>query len=48
MPRPPLSFRLKSQDAKELQLLLHGGVQQVRVVLGPRAQRDASAEHERH
>ena len=33
MPRPPLSFRLKSQDAKELQVLLHGGVQQVRVVL---------------
>jgi putative transposase len=33
MPRPPLSFRLKSQDAKELDDLLHGGVQQVRVVL---------------
>ena len=33
MPRPPLSFRLKSQDTKELQALLHGGVQQVRVVL---------------
>ena len=33
MPRPPLSFRLKSQDAKELDVLLHGGVQQVRVVL---------------
>jgi transposase len=28
-----LPFRLKSQDAKELQVLLHGGVQQVRVVL---------------
>jgi len=33
MPRPPLPFRLKSQDAKELDRLLHGGVQQVRVVL---------------
>ena len=33
MPRPPLPFRLKSQDAKELEKLLHGGVQQVRVVL---------------
>ncbi len=33
MPRPPLRFRLKSQDAKELDALLHGGVQQVRVVL---------------
>jgi putative transposase len=33
MPRPPLSFRLKSQDAKELDTVLHGGVQQVRVVL---------------
>lgn len=33
MPRPPLSFRLKSQDTKELEALLHGGVQQVRVVL---------------
>lgn len=33
MPRSPLPFRLKSQDAKELQTLLHGGVQQVRVVL---------------
>ena len=33
MPRPPLPFRLKSQDAKELDVLLHGGVQQVRVVL---------------
>ncbi|MGQ0703809.1 MAG: helix-turn-helix domain-containing protein [Gemmatimonadales bacterium] len=33
MPRPPLPFRLKSQDAKELERLLQGGVQQVRVVL---------------
>ncbi len=33
MPRPPLSFRLKSQDAKAVDTLLHGGVQQVRVVL---------------
>ncbi len=33
MPRPPLPFRLKAQDAKELETLLHGGVQQVRVVL---------------
>ena len=33
MPRSPLPFRLKLQDAKELQVLLHGGVQQVRVVL---------------
>ena len=33
MPRPPLSFRLKPPDAKELEILLHGGVQQVRVVL---------------
>lgn len=33
MARPPLPFRLKSQDAKELERLLHGGVQQVRVVL---------------
>ena len=33
MPRPPLSFRLKSQDAKELDALVQGGVQQVRVVL---------------
>jgi transposase len=28
-----LPFRLKAQDAKELEELLHGGVQQVRVVL---------------
>lgn len=33
MPRSPLPFRLKSQDAKELETVLHGGVQQVRVVL---------------
>lgn len=33
MPRPPLPFRLKSKDAKELDRLLRGGVQQVRVVL---------------
>src|SRR3990167_3728735 len=33
MPRPPLPLRLKSKDAKELEALLHGGVQQVRVVL---------------
>ena len=33
MPRPPLSFRLKPPDATELQGLLHGGVQQVRVTL---------------
>jgi transposase len=33
MPRHPLPFRLKAQDAKELDALLHGGVQQVRVVL---------------
>jgi putative transposase len=33
MPRPPLPFRLKAQDAKTVDALLHGGVQQVRVVL---------------
>ena len=33
MPRPPLSFRLKAPDAKELDTVLRGGVQQVRVVL---------------
>ena len=33
MPRPPLPFRLKAHDAKELERLVHGGVQQVRVVL---------------
>jgi len=33
MPRRPLPFRLKSQDTKELESLLRGGVQQVRVVL---------------
>lgn len=33
MPRPPLPFRLKAKDVKALDTLLHGGVQQVRVVL---------------
>lgn len=33
MPRPPLAFRLKPQDAHELDRVLRGGVQQVRVVL---------------
>jgi putative transposase len=33
MPRPPLSFRLKTQDRKELEQMLSGGIQQVRVVL---------------
>jgi len=33
MPRPPLPFRLQAPDVKELDTLLHGGVQQVRVVL---------------
>lgn len=33
MPRPPLPFRLKTRDAKAVDTLLHGGVQQVRVVL---------------
>jgi transposase len=33
MPRPPTQFQLKQQDAKDLEALLHGGVQQVRVVL---------------
>jgi transposase len=33
MARPPSPFRLKAQDAKALDALLHGGVQQVRVVL---------------
>jgi len=33
MPRPPLPFRLKSQDVQALDTLLQGGVQQVRVVL---------------
>ena len=33
MPRPPLPFRLKAQDAKAVDTVLHGGVQQVRVVL---------------
>ena len=33
MPRPPLPFRLKRQDAQAVDTVLHGGVQQVRVVL---------------
>ena len=33
MPRPPLPFRLKAHDAQALDTVLHGGVQQVRVVL---------------
>lgn len=33
MPRPPLSFGLKAQDVKAVRRLLHGGIQQVRVVL---------------
>ena len=33
MPRPPLPFRLRPQDRRQLQRLLRGGVQQVRVVL---------------
>lgn len=33
MPRPPVPFRLKAHDAKALERLLRGGVQQVRVVL---------------
>jgi transposase len=33
MPRPPLSFHLKTQDRKELEQMLCGGIQQVRVVL---------------
>lgn len=33
MSRPPLAFRLKPHDAKALERLLDGGVQQVRVVL---------------
>jgi putative transposase len=33
MPRPPLPFRLKAHDVKALDEVLHGGVQQVRVVL---------------
>jgi putative transposase len=33
MPRPPLPFRLKAQDAKAVDRLLQSGVQQVRVVL---------------
>jgi putative transposase len=42
MPRPPLPFRLKAQDAKALDTLLHGGVQQVRVVLRAMALRHLS------
>ncbi|MGQ0642417.1 MAG: helix-turn-helix domain-containing protein [Gemmatimonadaceae bacterium] len=42
MPRPPLPFRLKSPDAKVLDKLLHGGVQQVRVVLRAMALRQLS------
>ena len=33
MPRPPLPFRLRAQGTKALDTVLHGGVQQVRVVL---------------
>ncbi len=33
MPRPPSSFRLKTQDRKALEQMLCGGIQQVRVVL---------------
>jgi transposase len=33
MPRPALPFRLKARDAKAVDAVLHGGVQQVRVVL---------------
>lgn len=33
MPRPPLPFQLNAHDVKELDTLLHGGVQQVRVIL---------------
>jgi len=33
MARPPLPFQLSAKDQKELQRLLTGGVQQVRVVL---------------
>ena len=33
MPRPPLPFRLRAQDARALETLLRGGVQQVRVTL---------------
>jgi transposase len=33
MPRPPLPFRLQGRDARALDTVLHGGVQQVRVVL---------------
>src|ERR1051325_6366086 len=33
MPRPLLPFRLQAPDARAVDTLLHGGVQQVRVVL---------------
>ena len=33
MPRPPLPFRLSRRDARALETLLRGGVQQVRVVV---------------
>ena len=33
MPRPPLPFRLRPRDRTELEGMLRGGVQQVRVVL---------------
>ncbi len=33
MPRPPLPFRLSAPDTREVEQLLRGGVQQVRVVL---------------
>jgi len=33
MPRPPLPFRLRTQDRRALEALLRGGVQQVRVVV---------------
>ena len=42
MSRPPLPFRLKAQDAKALDALLRGGVQQVRVVLRAMALRQLS------
>lgn len=43
MPRPPLPFRLKPRDAKQVDTLLHGGVQQVRVVLRAVALRQLDA-----
>ena len=33
MPRPPLPFQLRPRDRSELEGMLRGGVQQVRVVL---------------